>query len=171
MAPTLRRDTVAVHPWLRRHLLAFPCREHIDPNSTISGSNMSLRAPGDGATPMTRSQSEGRAERHGGGAGAADHVPVGADVEREVRDDQQDRGDRREPEERGDLDFGPPASPSRDDICRTPLALGQTHPLARNEFGIAGTSHGPAPFRVTSSGTSNTDARTVAHMTHPYAAM
>jgi hypothetical protein len=59
----------------------------------------------------------------------------------------------------------------RDDICRTPLALGQTHPLARNEFGIAGTSHGPAPFRVTSSGTSNTDARTVAHMTHPYAAM
>lgn len=112
MAPTLRRDTVAVHPWLRRHLLAFPCREHIDPNSTISGSNMSLRAPGDGATPMTRSQSEGRAERHGGGAGAADHVPVGADVEREVRDDQQDRGDRREPEERGDLDFGPPASPS-----------------------------------------------------------
>ena len=76
-------------------------------NSTISWSPISLRAHWMVPTPMhSRARPEGRPEGDVGGAEAEDDVGVVADVEDEVGDAEQQREDRREPEERGDLALG-----------------------------------------------------------------
>ncbi len=75
--------------------------------STISTSLMSLRARWMIADP---DEQQGHAQRHaegdGGGTHAGPRVPVVADLEREVGDDEQHREDHREDEHRRDLALG-----------------------------------------------------------------
>ena len=63
---------------------------------------------------------EGASEHQVGGAQAADGVPVVADLEDEVGDEEADQGDRRDAEQRRHLTFGPLLLP-RVDVGRAPL--------------------------------------------------